>query len=520
VNGHTGASDPVPESITDHAALMDLPAVARTEEEEAGARLLFGDAEQPPLALWLSLEPEEVTALARALVAHLRSPLFPARMAEGLTGLADDAGFVAFARRFSPIAQRFAHGPELVLAALRIVAERGGPLCRAAALATVEQLLLRLHGEARALAEARGGEKLRRFVLATRLAADLWVRFVPGHDMGAELSSRLAMIAPPPPAAPAPAAAETAAPAASSLPAAAETALSVPQLRVLQPFVPPNDRPDWDSYLTLANPVPMSPVRRDAARRLAALAEAAPAFAAPLAEVRRALALAAHAGRPSIRMRPLLLVGPPGVGKTWFARRLANALGLPFSALNLGGATDNRCLQGTARGWSGATPAWPVGEMARLACPNPMFFLDEVEKAGGARDSNGRAHDTLLAMLEPESAGAWFDECLRTEADLRHCVWILAANETRGISPPLLSRLSVHRIEPPPASAFDNTLTGLVSGIAADYGCAPSDLPELDPRARAALRASFARHRNLRRLRASLEECLGMAAEAEMATAH
>ncbi|HYZ33057.1 MAG TPA: AAA family ATPase, partial [Crenalkalicoccus sp.] len=253
--------------------------------------------------------------------------------------------------------------------------------------------------------------------------------------------------------------------------------------------------------------------------RLRALAEAAPAFAAPLAEIRRTLALAAHAGRPSPRLRPMLLVGPPGVGKTWFARRVAHALDLPFAALNLGGATDNRCLQGTARGWSAATPAWPVAEMARLGAPNPVLFLDEADKAGGQRETNGRVHDTLLAMIEPESAAAWFDECLRTTADLRHAVWIMAANETRGIPATLLSRLSVHEVAPPPASAFDGVLAGLLSGIAEDLGCLASDLPELEPEAREALRRSFARHRNLRRLRAALEACLGFAAEAALAAA-
>jgi ATP-dependent Lon protease len=254
--------------------------------------------------------------------------------------------------------------------------------------------------------------------------------------------------------------------------------------------------------------------------RLTALAEAAPAFAAPLAEIRRRLALAAHAGRPSPRLRPILLVGAPGVGKTWFARRLAQALELPFASLNLGGATDNRCLQGTARGWSAATPAWPIAEMARLEAPNPVFFLDEVEKAGGQRESNGRAHDTLLAMIEPESASAWFDECLRTTADLRNAVWIMAANETRGIPAPLLSRLSVHRIEPPPASAFDSVAAGLLQGLAADMGCDPAELPALAAETRDALRRSFARHRNLRRLRAQIEECLGVAAEAALEAAH
>jgi ATP-dependent Lon protease len=149
-----------------------------------------------------------------------------------------------------------------------------------------------------------------------------------------------------------------------------------------------------------------------------------------------------------------------------------------------------------------------------------VLFLDEVEKAGGARDGNGCAHDTLLAMVEPESAAAWFDECLRSAADLRHVVWIMAANETRGIPAPLLSRLSVHRIDLPPAEAFGATLDGLLDAVAEDLGCGVGDLPALEPETLTALRRSFAGHRNLRRLRAQLEECLGFAAEAALAAAN
>lgn len=470
--------------------------------------LLFGTAAAPPLWLWLVLEPEEVTALEGALLAHLRSPLFPSRLGDGLAP-GDDNALLQFAIRFAPLAPRYSQGHALVLAAARVVAERGGPLCRQAALTAHEAMQHLLHGQARGL--SGDSAALRRFVLGARLAADLWLRFVPPAEGAIGTVARLASLreAPEP----------IALPPLTTAPAAEAALLSAPGIRLLGDFTPPNDRAEWDHYRSLAQPLPFRSVPRDSQARLAALAQAAPAFAAPVLEIRRALALASHAGRPSPRMRPLLLVGPPGVGKTWFAKRLAQALELPFGSLNLGGATDNRCLQGTARGWSAATPAWPVAELARLQAPNPLLFLDEVEKAGGARDSNGRAHDTLLAMIEPESAGSWFDECLRTPADLRHILWIMAANETRGISAPLLSRVSVHQVEPPPASAFEHTLAGLLAGIATDMGCDAADLPVLEAQTLAALQRSFKAHRNLRRLRAQAEECLGLAAEAVLARA-
>ncbi len=494
-----------------------MPESAFDPHAAPASPLLFGTGSRPPLWLWLALEPEEVDRLEEALLAHLRSPLFPARVGEQPMRRGDDAGLLAFAAGFAPIAHRFAGGFDLLIAATRIVAERGGRRCREGALACIEALQHRLHAEARSLGDAEAAPaRLRCFVLAARLSADLWLRYLPPPEPGRGMPARMAEALDLPATAPPPAPSIAAAPA----PAPATERAAQPGLRVLAPFEPPNDRAEWGTYQALTTPLPLRRVPRDAAGRLAALATAAPAFAAPLAELRRALALAAHAGRPAPRLRPLLLVGPPGVGKTWFARRVAQVLDLPFATLNLGGATDNRCLQGTARGWSAATPAWPIAEMARLGAPNPVFFLDEIEKAGGQRDSNGRAHDTLLAMVEPESAGAWFDECLRTTADLRHALWIMAANETRGIAAPLLSRLSVHQIEPPPASAFEHVAAGLLEGIAGEIGCRAADLPALDPAARAALRRSFARHRNLRRLRAQLEDCLGLEAEAALAAAH
>ena len=67
-----------------------------------------------------------------------------------------------------------------------------------------------------------------------------------------------------------------------------------------------------------------------------------------------------------------MLVGAPGIGETWLARRLARALGVEFAGLELGNASDDRTLSGTARGWSSAQPAWPLVVMASGRTANPM----------------------------------------------------------------------------------------------------------------------------------------------------
>lgn len=62
------------------------------------------------------------------------------------------------------------------------------------------------------------------------------------------------------------------------------------------------------------------------------------------------LVLRRRAGLPGARFRPLLLLGPPGVGKTAFAKRLAALLDLPYAEIAGAGSSDDRVLRGTARG--------------------------------------------------------------------------------------------------------------------------------------------------------------------------
>jgi hypothetical protein len=224
----------------------------------------------------------------------------------------------------------------------------------------------------------------------------------------------------------------------------------------------------------------------------------APATSAVLGDLRFASLLGAPA-----RMRPTLIVGPAGVGKTRWVRRLSELLGLPTRTLPLAGTTDTRYLSGTARGWSSAQPSGIIEAIVETFAANPIVVGDELDKAGGS-DRNGRVGHALLALLEKETATAWHDDCLRAAVDLSHVNWVMTANEVSGLSAPLRSRLRIIEVGPPEADAFDAVLITILDDIAAEFEVDRALLPDLPPAAIDALRRHWSMHRSPRRLRSAV----------------
>lgn len=142
-------------------------------------------------------------------------------------------------------------------------------------------------------------------------------------------------------------------------------------------------------------------------------------------------------------LRPVLLLGPPGTGKTRFARRFAEEMALGFRAINLAGMSDIRSLTGTSRGWSSGQPSVLLEPLLNNKSASGLLLLDEIEKAVNGERKTPAATDFLLGLLEPENARSWFDSFLQTECDLSRLVFVATANSLSGLSAPLLSRLTV-----------------------------------------------------------------------------
>ena len=157
-----------------------------------------------------------------------------------------------------------------------------------------------------------------------------------------------------------------------------------------------------------------------------------------------------HLGQP-FRLPPVVLVGDPGLGKSWFLSRVATLLGLPFRTYPMSMATLAEGLQGAHPTWRGAEPGLVAGTLLHEDVANPVFFVDEFDKVSPNSHTTD-PYRPFYALLEPEGARAFQDEFLQFPIDASMASWVMAANDLSRVPSPVLDRLTVIEVPPPTAS--------------------------------------------------------------------
>lgn len=152
-------------------------------------------------------------------------------------------------------------------------------------------------------------------------------------------------------------------------------------------------------------------------------------------------------GRDHVLIRPTILLGPPGCGKTRFSRRLVEELGIPYELVSCGGLSDS-AIGGTPRRWSSGEPSLAVMAVRRHESAGPAIILDEIEKVGNSRH-NGNVHDVLVGLLEKETSSRWFDPYVESNCDLSHISWLMTANTVDSVPAVLRDRCRILRFPEP-----------------------------------------------------------------------
>jgi ATP-dependent Lon protease len=189
-------------------------------------------------------------------------------------------------------------------------------------------------------------------------------------------------------------------------------------------------------------------VKPSAMPQMDELSEALPNFAAVLDDIRKQLALCIDSS-DEIELPPMLLLGAPGIGKTHFARRIAELFGTGFGFVPMSSLTAGWVLSGASSQWKNAKPGKVFETFLNGDYANPVMVVDEIDKA--STDGHYDPLGALYGLLEPDTAARFVDEFVELPIDASGAAWFATANDASRIPEPILNRLNVYEIEAPDA---------------------------------------------------------------------
>ena len=233
-----------------------------------------------------------------------------------------------------------------------------------------------------------------------------------------------------------------------------------------------------------------------------------PNFAEVVEFIRHQMALAACKQRV-FALPPMILIGPPGIGKTEFLLTLATVAHSVLEVIDIASAQTGSALSGSEAYWSNSQPGQLFKLLALGEVANPIVLLEEIDKA--RKDQVYKPIAALHQLLEPRQAKCFKDLSVPSlPLDASRVIWVASGNELDGLEKPILDRFVVFQIERPSAEQMRVIAQNQYRKILAHHAPSTPFEPLLTEDSLTALTAF-----SPRQVRKLLESALGRAAYQE-----
>ena len=180
--------------------------------------------------------------------------------------------------------------------------------------------------------------------------------------------------------------------------------------------------------------------------------------------VKRSVALCRLGTEQLFQIRPVLLAGNPGVGKTAYAEALANLLSsglevrVPFAKVDVGTLTSSFSLSGLDVSYTSAKPGL-VWDLLQSQCMSAVIVLDELDKIGN--DTQSSHLGPLYGLLERVSSKKFVDGAIGLPVDASYISWLATCNDAESVEGALRSRFKVINIPNPSREQMRNVVRSI-----------------------------------------------------------